>query len=663
MGKILDMCEKSYKKRQLNEARNFQNIRKGLKKYMFNVDKTLDEIEDWEELISLKEEPTENKKLMKTKTIKEEYKAPKKKNYYEYMGLIFCIFHLVGVQTSIIVLNSLFSEIVDEFELLINKTPREYSFYEYLEINSYKILPEIDVAMITSSVGIICLRSCGFYCSIITFQLISMVLFLLLFLFFDFHTGDELLNNYSQLDFTIIILSYIFLSITVGCFSTIALKEYFDMFSGVFSKDENKEDDEKPLFYILSGLSLLIVMGVNRRIFISVKIENSKLITISIIIVCFISLILSFIFHYIFLIPVREKTKDEILKENTNKENQYKTYDIQKEQIKSNNWEDQINDINDLEENAEKDSDRNKVNNKTEEAKSKGEIKEIIIKSKKSFRNNENQINEIDIKDILPTDTKKKKEIHSTKICTLCGYLYFQKDIENKSTCICYYYTGKCNWFKEKIFRFDVIAPVLTELYCQLCIIGYNSLLKEKLLKVYTPSKNIKFYLALIILSLLYTLFYSIFFYKKRNKIKKEKKEEGKKRLYNCKCLNFDFLISIFSYALGFTYFTLISSICYIKDNNVSRGRWDNIIMAEFICFKIIDMIILGFYDFFDNSDIFNTSLAITLEKFIWMIIETIIEVSKPSIKSLVIVQIIVTSTIFGLSIFMIFYFCCCELK
>ena len=80
MGKILDMCDKSYKKRQLNEARNFQNIRRGLKKYMFNVDKTLDEIEDWEELISLKEEPTENKKLMKTKTIKEEYKAPKKKN-------------------------------------------------------------------------------------------------------------------------------------------------------------------------------------------------------------------------------------------------------------------------------------------------------------------------------------------------------------------------------------------------------------------------------------------------------------------------------------------------------------------------------------------------------------------------------------------------------
>ncbi len=51
----------------------------------------------------------------------------------------------------------------------LNKTQREYNFYEHLEINSYKELPEIDVAMITSSLGIICLRCFGFYCSIITF--------------------------------------------------------------------------------------------------------------------------------------------------------------------------------------------------------------------------------------------------------------------------------------------------------------------------------------------------------------------------------------------------------------------------------------------------------------------------------------------------------------
>ena len=648
MGGLFDLCNKSYKKRKLNEVRNFQNIKRGLKEYMFNVNRTLNEIEDWEELMSLKEEQTENKKLAKTKTIKEEYKDRKKKKYYEFLGIFFCIFHLIGVQASIIILNSLFSEIVDEFELWINKTPREYNFYEYLEINSYKVLTEIDVAMITSSVGIICLRSFGFYCSNITFQLLSMILFLLLFLLFDFHIGDELLNNYSQLEFLIIILSYIFLSIIVGCFSAIALKEYFDMFTGVFSKDENKEDDEKPIFYILSGISILITMGINRAIFTSDKIKNSKLIAITIIIVCFISFILSLIFHYLFLIPVRDKKKKENLNENIIKENQ----NIKKEQIEPNNFEIHISDF---DENVEKDSDRNSGNNKTEEIKSKTEKEEIVIKFNQSFPHNENQINEIVIKEIEPTDKNKKKAIHSTKICTLCGYLYFQKDIGNKSACICYYYTSKGNWFREKIFKFDVIAPVLTELYCQLCIIGYNSLLTEKLLKVYTYSKNIKFYLALIILSIsLGSL--SIPDLAKMTK-------EKKRRLFdNCNCMNDYFIIVMYTYVVVFTFLTFISSICYMRENNLSRERWNNIIMAEFIFFKVIDMTILGFYDFFDNSDIFNTSLAITLEKLIWMIIETIIEVSDPNIKSLVIVQIIVTSTIFGLSIFILCYSCWCSI-
>ena len=56
-------------------------------------------------------------------------------------------------------------------------------------------------------------------------------------------------------------------------------------------------------------------------------------------------------------------------------------------------------------------------------------------------------------------------------------------------------------------------------------------------------------------------------------------------------------------------------------EDNKTTTKWDNIIMAEFICFKSIDMCILSFYDFFDNSELFNTALFITLEKVLWMII------------------------------------------
>ena len=619
MGSLLKICNKSYEKRKKNELQHFQNIQKGLKEYMSNFNKAIDEIEDWDELLNLKEENIDNIKLMKTKTIKYEYKDRKKKKYYEHLGLVFCIFHLVGIQAAIIVLNSLYSEIVDEFELRLNKTPREYNFYEHLEINSYKGLPEIDVGMIASSVGIICMRSFGFYCSNITFQVLSLIVLLLLFLLFDFHTGDQLLNNYDQLELLIIILSYIFLSFTVGSSSTIALKEYFDFFTGVFSKNENKEDDEKPLFYLLSGISILIIMGVNRKIFTSIKPENSKLILISMIIVYVLSLMLSFIFHYMFLIPVRDIKKNENQEENKTKENQYITYNIKNGQKEADNCEYQINDINDVD--IDKGSDRNIGNNKNKEIKS---------------NQNENKNN-----DIAQPDKNKKKEIHSAKICTLCGYLYFQKKIGNKTACICYYYTDKCTWFREKFFKLDVIVPVLTELYCQLCILGYNSLLTEKLLKVYSFSKSFKFYLALIIISIFFGSLTPTDFEEIGNK---KKDKERKKGILNCKFINDNFILIIFIYVFGFTLLTFISSICYLNEKNLSRGRWDNIIMAEFIYFKVIDMIILGFYNFFDNSDIFNTSLTITLEKFIWMIIETIIYASEPSAKSLVIAQIVFSS-------------------
>ena len=78
--------------------------------------------------------------------------------------------------------------------------------------------------------------------------------------------------------------------------------------------------------------------------------------------------------------------------------------------------------------------------------------------------------------------------------------------------------------------------------------------------------------------------------------------------------------------------------------------------MAENIFFKVIDLMILSFFDFFDNTDIFNTTLAITVEKFIWMIIEVLIDAFVSNKKTLILVQIIITSIGLGIIIIM---FCC----
>ena len=62
-----------------------------------------------------------------------------------------------------------------------------------------------------------------------------------------------------------------------------------------------------------------------------------------------------------------------------------------------------------------------------------------------------------------------------------------------------------------------------------------------------------------------------------------------------------------------------------------------------------MDFQILSYFDFFDNADIFNTTLAITVEKLLWMIIETLIDSYVENKKWLVLVQIIATSLFVGI--------------
>ena len=66
--------------------------------------------------------------------------------------------------------------------------------------------------------------------------------------------------------------------------------------------------------------------------------------------------------------------------------------------------------------------------------------------------------------------------------------------------------------------------------------------------------------------------------------------------------------------------------------------------MAECIYFKVLDLMILSFYDFFDNIDIFNTSLAITVERYIWMLFEVLFDIYVSNKKNLILIQIIITS-------------------
>ena len=617
MGSLNEKFKRAYEKRKSDEMKHFNDVKKGLRESMANINKTLDNIENWDELLNLKDESLEEPKSTETNEMKEEFK--KFKVHFDYFGVIFCILQLIGVQSSIIILNSLFSEIVEEFKLMANNTPRENNFYEKIEIKSYKEIPEIDVGMITSSFGIIFLKNYGFYCSNITFQLISSIWFFLLFLFFDFHSNDELLNNYSGLNLFILIISYVFLSILVGCSSTIALKEYFDLYSGVFFFMKNKEKHEKTFFYLFSGISAFLIILINRKIFNSFKDITSKKVLLIIAVVCLASFILSMIFHCLYLIPIKKKKEKKKLEE-----------DIEQEDEKDENQQ-------------------NKKNGKNKNIIYIYNINSQIGNEEIRSRTSEDVRNKNQLEKELKKEDKQKKEINTTKVCTLCGYIYFEKEINKKKTCICYYYTDKCSWFKEKIFNIDVMVPFFTELYCQISNVGYNSILSEKLLNEYSYSKNIKFYITLSIFTLVFGISYSSIY----NSSLKEK-EEKEKKTKGIKILNYFSLISFFIF--GFTVFTFISSICYYTEKNLQRKRWDNIIMAENIFFKVIDIMILSFFDFFDDTDIFNTTLAITVEKFIWMIIEVLIDAFVSNKKYLVLAQIIITSIALAIIIILFCY-------
>ena len=113
MGFLFDKCDKSYKKRKLDEMQHFLAIKKGLKESMININQTLNNFDNWDELLSLKEESPEDNKFQDSKEIKNEFE--KTKTFFDFLGVLFCLSHLIGVQASIIILNALFNEIFDQF--------------------------------------------------------------------------------------------------------------------------------------------------------------------------------------------------------------------------------------------------------------------------------------------------------------------------------------------------------------------------------------------------------------------------------------------------------------------------------------------------------------------------------------------------------------------
>ena len=427
-------------------------------------------------------------------------------------------------------------------------------------------------------------------------------------LLFDFHTGDKLLENYTGIEILILVLSYIFLSFLVGCSSAISLKEFSNIFYDVYNKTQNKGDGEKFYFFLYSGISAFTIILINRGIFISFDKETSKWVLTWIVIISFISFVLSMIFYCLYLLPIT--TKRENIKNN------------------SVNKSENFNETNDnLGKKVPKKGIISNINKEISGIKLNHYLPNVNIQKveKKNSKNNKKYLD----------------EIKSTKIFTFCGYIYIREKTRKKSSCICYYYTNKCSWIKQTFCKLDFLLMILFQFYFQVCVIGYFQILKEKLSKEFPYNKIIKFYIALFIITIFLDIFVIYECKKNKNYITSEKKE---KTIYNL-ILNF-YSNYFYIFFLGFVLFTFITSIIYYIINPLNKERWNNIIMAEIIYFKVIDFHILTLIIFIDGASYGGkvALILITAEKLLWMIFETFIDNIIKNLKYLVIVQIIVTS-------------------
>ena len=66
MGSLNEKFKRAYEKRKSDEMKHFNDVKKGLRESMANINKTLDNIENWDELLNLKDESLDKAKSTET---------------------------------------------------------------------------------------------------------------------------------------------------------------------------------------------------------------------------------------------------------------------------------------------------------------------------------------------------------------------------------------------------------------------------------------------------------------------------------------------------------------------------------------------------------------------------------------------------------------------
>ena len=127
-GCLFNKLEKALNNRKESEKNHFDDVKDGVKNYIPEINTSLEKFNEWDELLYIKEKPIETERFRLSKTIKKDYKDCK--ILFEIFGFLFCLIHLIGIQAYIILLKSIFDEIVEDIKLTFTNSPRKYYFFE-----------------------------------------------------------------------------------------------------------------------------------------------------------------------------------------------------------------------------------------------------------------------------------------------------------------------------------------------------------------------------------------------------------------------------------------------------------------------------------------------------------------------------------------------------
>ena len=243
---------------------------------------------------------------------------------FNFFGPIFVILNLLSIYHIFSLMDALIEEFKDSFSKIILKRKREYSFYQHLKIKSYRVIPELDIMLVSSIIGDYFINAFSLF---FTFVFFYIVIILLIFLssFFHYHKSDKLDDDYTASEISILISLFLFFYIFVGAISMLSVKQFIEGYNKFIVKKYGKKYKNKFNLIILSitcSSSIILKMVINKIFVINIfnhSIEsNHYLISFGGIFVVIYGFSFIFLYFYQLAFKGNEKKKNEYYIKNKN---------------------------------------------------------------------------------------------------------------------------------------------------------------------------------------------------------------------------------------------------------------------------------------------------------------------------------------------------------